>query len=143
MGMKCGTATQNNAQFRIHQNSGDSRRDGRPDEVVRGDIPPKRKPRENTSDDVTDSGSYSDSGEETIISDEIQEHSVQQPNVGSKPDACVPDQLQGFATDDKQSATSASVPPVLLGEIRKMIQEERKSCPTRWRVEVHLLTDME
>lgn len=86
LGMGCGrVTTQNDTQFFIEHDSRDPGRDDRADGEA----------TENTGDEgATDSGSGSDSGEETIISEEVQEDSVQQPNgADSKPDACAPGQL--------------------------------------------------
>ncbi|OIW27404.1 hypothetical protein CONLIGDRAFT_633761 [Coniochaeta ligniaria NRRL 30616] len=115
--------TQSPEQLFIAYNSGNSTRHGQADAVVRRDVSPRSKPEEDSSDEeATDSGSASDSEEETIISDEIQEEKAQQLSPDHKSDVSLSNKLQESNQDDKPSATS--VPPALLGEIRKMIQEE-------------------
>ncbi|KAB5582728.1 hypothetical protein GE09DRAFT_1049702 [Coniochaeta sp. 2T2.1] len=108
--------TQDNGRTFVGYNSNSSRRK----QVVGGNVSPRSTPEEDSSDEeATDSGSASDSEEETIISDEIQEDQV---GLNSKTDSPVSNKSQVSGEDEK--LTIASVQPALLGEIRKMIQEE-------------------
>lgn len=95
---------------------------------VRGEISPRSRPEEpedDPSDEEATDSSGSDSEEETIISEEVQEDNAQQLSAETKSDVPVIDKLQVPTQHDKHSATS--VPPALIGEIRKMIQAESKS----------------
>lgn len=116
-------ATQSTGRLFIAYNSANSTRHSQADRVVRGDVSPRSKPEDDSSDeDASDSGSATDSEEETIISEEVQEDKVRQVSADHKSDISVTDKLQVSSQDDKPSATS--VPPTLLVELRKMIQEE-------------------
>lgn len=92
------------------------------------EVSPKSKPEEDSSgNDATDSESASESDEETIISDEIQEDNLAlQLAPGPEPISPGSEKpaLSVLNSHDEDSATT--VPPALLGEIRKMIQEECK-----------------
>lgn len=135
--------TQNNGQSFNGRKSVNTPQHRQNDGGARSDISPSLKPEEDTSDeDATDSGSGSDSEEETIISDEVQEVGLgQQLEADPKSDASVSEKLQVSRHDDEVSAKS--VPSALLGEIRKMIQEECKSNIIHRRAKENLLTDTE
>ena len=115
------TNVQINGQQFVGYNINSSRRN----QVVGGIVSPKSKPEDDSSgEEATDSESASDSEEETVISDEIQEDQVrQQLNADLKSNLPVSGK-QTSAVNER--LTIASVPPALLGEIRKMIQEECK-----------------
>lgn len=116
-------ATQSTGRLFIAYNSGNSTRHSQADRGVGGDVSPRSKPEDDSSDeDASDSGSATDSEEETIISEEVQEDKVRQLRADHKSDVSVTNKLQVSGQDDKPSATS--VPPTLLVELRKMIQEE-------------------
>jgi hypothetical protein len=136
--------TQNDGQSFNGRKSVNTPQPRQNDGVARSDISPSSKPEEeDTSDeDATDSGSGSDSEDETIISDEVQEVGLgQQLEANPKSDASVSEKLQVSRHDDEVSAKS--VPSALLGEIRKMIQEECKSNIIHRRAKENLLTDTE
>jgi len=110
--------TGNTGQLFVAYNSGDSTRHGQVEGGARRDVSPKSKPEEDSSDqDTLDSESASASEEETVISEESQEDKIVL-RLKTYPKSNSP----GPSENDQNSTTA--VPPALLGEIRKMIQEE-------------------
>ena len=122
-------ATRHNAQLPVARNGASFATHLETSRDVGGEISPRSRPAEpedDPSDEEATDSSDSESEEETIISEEVQENNAQQlcADPTSKSDTSVINKLQGSAHLDEHSATS--VPPALIGEIRKLIQAESK-----------------
>jgi hypothetical protein len=109
--------THGNGQFFPTRNRGLAVKSGQRVPTSPRDISPKSKSEDESSEEEsdTDSESGSDGEEDTIVSEETQEDKGSDPS--GKPPLSSQDGKNSFA----------AVPPALLDEIRKMIQNERES----------------